>query len=70
MPFARYEYQHPDTETVAAPKEERIGGGLAWWIKGHTSNLKVQFLRVQPSAPAATLKDYNQVNVQLQLFFM
>jgi hypothetical protein len=70
MPYARYEFQHPDLATKAALKEDRMGGGLAWWIKGHTSNLKVQYLRVQPSAPGVTLKDYDQVNVQLQLFFL
>ena len=68
-PFLRYENQRPDVETAAAPKEDRIGGGLAWWIHGYNSNLKVQYLRVQPSAPGVTLKDYNQVNIQLQLFY-
>ncbi len=69
-PFLRYEFQHPDVETKAAPKEDRVGGGLIWWIKGHTSNLKVQYLRVQPSAPGVTFNDYNLVNIQLQFFYM
>lgn len=69
-PFIRYEFQHPNQATLAADKEDRIGGGLDWWIKGHTSNLKVQYLRVQPSAPGVTLKDYNQVNIQLQFFYL
>ena len=70
MPYLRYETQRPDVETVAVPKETRVGGGLAWWIKGHTSNLKVQYLRIQPSAPGVNLKDYDQVNVQFQFFYL
>ena len=69
-PFLRYEYQHPDVATAAADKEDRFGGGLIWWINGHTSNLKVQYLRVQPSAPGQTWKDYNQVNIQFQFFYL
>lgn len=70
MPYLRFETQRPDVETVAVPKETRVGGGLAWWIKGHTSNLKVQYLRIQPSAPGVNLKDYDQVNVQFQFFYL
>lgn len=70
MPYLRYEFQRPDVETAAVPKEDRLGGGLAWWIKGHTSNLKVQYLRIKPTAPGVSLNDYNQVNIQFQFFYL
>lgn len=69
-PLVRYESRKPDKATVAVPEESRIGAGLAWWIKGHTSNLKLHYTRVKPTAPGvATLKPYDQWNLQWQVFY-
>jgi hypothetical protein len=48
------------------PKEDRYGGGLAFWPYGHNSNLKAFFTRVhrQPSR-----HDFNVVTVQWQVYF-
>jgi len=48
------------------PKEDRYGGGLAFWPYGHNSNLKAFFTRVhrQPSR-----HDFNVITVQWQLYF-
>jgi len=45
--------------------EDRYGGGLAFWPYGFNSNIKVQFLRVHRN-PAP--HDYNQINVQWQVY--
>jgi hypothetical protein len=48
------------------PKEDRYGGGLAFWPYGHNSNLKAFFTRVhrQPSR-----HDFNVLTVQWQVYF-
>jgi hypothetical protein len=69
-PMVRYESRKPETATFALPDETRIGAGIAWWIKGHTSNLKLHYTRVKPSAPNVTnLIAYDQVNLQWQVFY-
>jgi hypothetical protein len=45
--------------------EDRYGGGLAFWPYGFNSNIKLQFLRVHRN-PAP--HDYNQINVQWQVY--
>lgn len=52
---------NPDTT------DTRVGGGLAFWQHGHNSNLKAFYTRIQPSA--AGNHDYNQVDIQWQVFF-
>jgi hypothetical protein len=47
------------------PSEDRYGGGLAFWPYGFNSNVKLYFLRVHRN-PA--LHDYNQINVQWQVY--
>ena len=47
------------------PSEDRYGGGLAFWPYGFNSNVKVYFLRVHRN-PAP--HDYNQINVQWQVY--
>jgi len=54
----------PDTLN---PSENRIGGGLAFWPFGHNTNFKAFFQRVH-RVPGTN--DYNQVNVQWQLYFL
>ena len=49
----------------AIPSEDRYGGGLAFWPYGHNSNFKVFFLKVHRN-PAP--HDYNQINVQWQVY--
>jgi hypothetical protein len=48
------------------PSENRIGGGLAFWPYGHNTNFKAFFQRIH-RLPGT--QDYNQVNVQWQLYF-
>lgn len=67
-PMVRYESQKMDTPTIlSGPDETRYGVGLAWWFKGHQSNLKAFYTRVEPKAHgASTLKAYDRVNLQWQ----
>ncbi|MDP2875900.1 MAG: porin, partial [Holophaga sp.] len=66
-PMVRYESKKLDVPTVGEPDETRVGVGLAWWFKGHQSNLKAFYTRVEPKAPGIhTLKAYDQVNLQWQ----
>ena len=48
------------------PYETRIGGGLAFWPFGQNSNLKAFYSRVHYEPG---IHDYNQINVQWQLYF-
>jgi hypothetical protein len=77
-PIARFErldtplVQNPDPAMPGLipdpsnPKEDRFGGGLAFWPYGHNSNLKAFFTRVhrQPSR-----HEFNVVSVQWQVYF-
>jgi hypothetical protein len=65
-PIVRFERLISDELTAALPSEDRYGGGLAFWPFGHNSNIKGFFTRVH-RVPAP--EDFNQVNVQWQLFF-
>ncbi len=65
-PIARVERLSFSRPTAASPSEDRYGGGLAFWPYGHNSNLKAFFARVHRD-PAP--HDFNQINVQWQLFF-
>jgi hypothetical protein len=56
----------PPIPDAAAPTENRIGGGLAFWPYGHNTNFKAFYARVHYEPGA---QDYNQVNVQWQLYF-
>jgi hypothetical protein len=64
-PIFRYEQRWVDNQTAGVPDEKRVGGGLAFWPYGHNINVKAFYTRVMPS-PAK--HDYNQVNVQAQLY--
>ena len=52
--------------TIVSPSETRYGGGVAFWPYGHNVNLKAFFTKVHRD-PA--LHDFNQINVQWQLYF-
>jgi hypothetical protein len=65
-PMVRYESRKMDTPTVAMPDETRMGVGLAWWFKGHQSNLKAFYTQVKPKDFGDS---YSQINVQWQLLF-
>jgi hypothetical protein len=45
--------------------ETRYAGGLAFWPHGHNTNLKAFYSRVQPGVG----RDFNQINVQWQVYF-
>jgi hypothetical protein len=69
-PLVRFDQRRPSQATLALPNETRLGAGLAWWIKGHTTNLKAFYSRVKQDAPGVTtLKDFDQINVQWQVYF-
>jgi len=57
---------NPLTDDPLNPSEKRIGGGLAFWPFGYNTNFKAFFQRVHR---ALGTHDYNQVNVQWQLYF-
>ena len=65
-PFGRVERLAVSQPTPTSPSEDRYGGGLSFWPYGHNSNLKAVFARVHRD-PAP--HDFNQINVQWQLFF-
>ena len=48
------------------PSEKRIGGGLAFWPFGYNTNFKVFGSRIHREPG---VHDYNQFNVQWQLYF-
>jgi hypothetical protein len=56
----------PPITDPSDPTETRIGGGLAFWPYGHNSNLKAFYARVHYEPGT---QDYNQINVQWQLYF-
>jgi hypothetical protein len=62
-PIARYERRWGDG---AAGNETDVGGGVAFWAFGHTSNLKAFYTRLIPDDPQ---KAYDQFNLQWQLYF-
>jgi hypothetical protein len=56
----------PPLVDPTSPNETRIGGGLAFWPYGHNSNLKAFVSRVHYEPG---IHDFNQINVQWQLYF-
>jgi len=62
-PIARFERRWGSTG--AAPETD-VGGGLAFWAAGHTTNLKAFYTRLIPDSPT---KAYNQFNAQWQVYF-
>jgi len=46
--------------------EKRISIGANYWWVGHNANIKAAFVRIDPTAPLSTQKEFT---VQLQMFF-
>ena len=67
-PYFRFEGRRMDQPVAATPDESRVGAGLSWWFKGHTSNLKLYLQNVKPEAPGSNLRSYTQANLQWQIF--
>ncbi|MBL0312884.1 MAG: hypothetical protein IPP78_09265 [Holophagaceae bacterium] len=74
-PILRWEKKTFDIHTTTNLDETRIGGGLAFWLKGNNANVKIFYNQIKPDnvtvgTPAAMTKQhsYNQFNVQLQYF--
>jgi hypothetical protein len=66
-PILRYEQRWiAGTATAAVSDEQRYVGGLAFWPFGHNSNIKAFYSHIH-ATPA--IHDYDQVNVQWQVFF-
>jgi hypothetical protein len=66
-PILRYERRwYPNNSTTVTANEDRYVGGLAFWPFGHNSNVKAFYSRIHPD-PA--LHDYDQFNLQWQVFF-
>jgi hypothetical protein len=62
-PIARFERRFG---SAAAGRETDLGGGLAFWAAGHTTNLKAFYTRLIPDSPT---KAYDQFNAQWQVYF-
>jgi hypothetical protein len=65
-PIVRYERRYYPNPNVTST-ESRYSGGLAFWPFGHTSNFKAFYTRVHNHLVG--LRDFNQFNVQWQIFF-
>ena len=63
-PIARFERRWGTAQGTAP--ETDVGGGLAFWAAGHTTNLKAFYTRLIPDSPT---KAYNQFNAQWQVYF-
>jgi hypothetical protein len=57
---------NPPTVDPSDPNETRYGGGVAFWPYGHNSNVKAFISRVHYEPGT---QDFNQINVQWQLYF-
>jgi hypothetical protein len=66
-PMVRYEAKTYD-QSADGRDETIIGAGLAYWHRGHQSNLKLFYTRVTPKNPdgAPTLNSYDRINFQWQ----
>jgi hypothetical protein len=74
-PTVRVERLTVDQPTAVNPSEDRFGGGLSFWPYGHNSNIKAFFARVHRD-PCGTKEgcvsgthDFNQINLQWQVYF-
>ncbi len=72
-PIFRYEKRTFDVNTTTNLNETRVGGGLAFWLKGHNTNVKVFYMQIKPDnarigTTTTTQHSYNSLNVQLQYF--
>jgi hypothetical protein len=73
-PTVRVERLTESVPAATAPSEDRLGGGLSFWPYGHNSNIKAFFAKVHRdpcgSDPnCVPVHDFNQINVQWQVYF-
>jgi hypothetical protein len=54
----------------AGTTEMRFAPGVAFWPFGHNSNLKLFYTRIHLSSQPPGDHDYNQINLQWQVFFL
>jgi len=62
QPF--FQYNSEKFDVAGHVDEDRFFGGLAYYLQGHNSNIKVQFGRLEPKGGVKR----NQFNVQYQVF--
>jgi hypothetical protein len=72
-PIIRWEKKTFDIHTATNLDETRIGGGLAFWLKGNNANVKIFYNQIKPenvtiSTGITKQHSYNQLNVQFQYF--
>jgi hypothetical protein len=67
QPFLKYESQKFAYDVDKGKDQERLGGGLSYYVSGQNFKITAQYLRVDPKSSA--LKATNQFTVQLQGFY-
>lgn len=72
-PILRFEKRTFDVNTATNLNETRTGAGVAFWLKGHNTNIKVFYMQIKPenvvvSGALTKQHSYNSMNVQLQYF--
>lgn len=72
-PILRWEKKTFNIHTATNLNETRIGGGLAFWLKGNNANVKVFYNQIKPEnvvigTVLTKQHSYNQLNVQFQYF--
>jgi hypothetical protein len=65
-PIVRAEFDHVNATNA---KNTQLGLGLGWWPVGHNSNIKAFYTRILNSPVPAGGHNFNQINVQWQLYF-
>ena len=67
QPFLKYESQKFAYDVDKGKDQERLGGGLSYYVSGQNFKITAQYLRVDPKSPA--LKSTNQFTIQMQAFY-
>lgn len=72
-PIVRWEKKTFDVHTATNLDETRIGGGLAFWLKGNNANVKVFYNQIKPEnvvvgTALTNQHSFNQLSVQFQYF--
>jgi len=64
-PFVQLASRDFAVDDASHADEERMQAGLAWWIRGHTINLKGAWTRITADGSP----DRDQAQLQLQVFW-
>jgi hypothetical protein len=64
-PIVRFEQLSFDDD-AANPKQTRFGGGLAWWLHNHNTNLKLFYTHIAVDTDPSN--SWGQINLQWQYF--